>query len=183
MCKNEAEIDDTPIRPDGGDYLNKKIVILIMTLSMLFVVTPALAAPAATIPYTADVELDMDSPGDVWVTAGGIQQIKGAVAEGSFVSADLGITGMMVKEFDCTINVNTGKGTIRGKFVLTVDDVGTLEGSFWGKVTDGTHLAGGVVGHGTGGFEGLKTMGTWEGDIIGSQIVNVLDAILLSPQG
>jgi hypothetical protein len=58
-----------------------------------------------------------------------------------------------------------------------------LEGSFRGIITDWTLLAGTVVGHGTGAFEGVKTMGAWEGEIKGgTNIVNTLDAILLFPK-
>ena len=166
--------------------MNKKVLMSVMALLMLFVVAPVMAAPAVKIDYEADVSLTIIDPGEEWTTNGGILHIKGVIAEGSFVS-DLGIEGDMLKEFDLTLNLNTGKGTLHGKFVLTVTvgGVGTLKGSFMGIITDYDELAGTVVGHGTGDFEGAKTMGTWEGEVdfgLGT-IENTLDAIILSPKG
>jgi hypothetical protein len=167
--------------------VNKKYLVFVMALLVLVIVAPVMvpvmAAPAVKTPYTAVVSLTITDPGEVWTTRGGIQHVKGVFAEGSFDSAILPESGIMQKEFDFTVNVNTGKGTIHGKFVLTVGAIGTLEGSFRGIITGGIYLAGTVVGCGTGGFEGLKTMGIWEGEIDGAQIENVLEAILLSPKG
>lgn len=164
--------------------MNKKVLMPVMALLMLFVVAPIMATPAARIPYTANVSLVIISPGEVWTTEGGILQVRELIAEGTFNSADLGIVdAIMWKKLDYTLNTITGKGTMHGKFVLTVDGAGTFEGSFRDKITDSTHLSGTVVGQGTGGFAGWKTMGTWYGDIIDGTIENVLDAIILSPKG
>jgi len=163
--------------------MNKKVLMPVMALLVLFVVAPVMAARAAKIPYTADVILEIISLDEEWTTEGGILHVKGLIAEGSFVST-LGIDGVMWKKLDYTLNTNTGKGTMHGKFVLTVGEVGTFEGSFRDKITEFTHLSGTVVGQGTGGFAGLKTMGTWYGDIKeDGTIVNVLNAIILSPKG
>jgi len=162
--------------------MNKKVLIPVMALLVLFVVAPAMAAPAAKIKYTADVSLVIISPGEEWTTEGGILHVKGLIANGTFVSS-LGISGVMLKKLDFTLNTITGKGTMNGKFVLTVGEVGTFEGSFRDKITEFNHYSGTVVGQGTGGFAGLKTMGTWEGEKDGNAIVNVLDAIILSPKG
>ena len=165
--------------------MNKKVLMPAIALLLLLIVAPAIAAPAAKIPYTADVRLEITSPGKHWTTKGGILHVKGLIAEGSFDSADLGIVGAtMWKKLDYTLNTITGEGTMHGKFVLTVDGMGTLEGSFRDKITDSTHLTGTVVGQGTGGFTGWKTMGTWYGDIKeGGIIENVLEAKLLLPKG
>jgi hypothetical protein len=172
-------------REKGGEEMNKKILLPIMALLVLFAVAPVMAPPAAKTTYTADVDLDILSLDEEWTTEGGILHVKGVIAEGPFDSEDLGIEeATMEKKFDYTVNTNTGKGTLHGKFVLTVGTIGTLEGSFRGKITDGTHLSGTVVGHGTEGFEGVKTMGLWEGDIVGGTLIeNELEAILLSPKG
>ncbi len=161
--------------------MNKKILLFAMAFLMLFTLAPAMAAPAVKTPYTADVVLDVTELGEEWVTEDGILQVRGRGADGSFISAALPETGSMHKEFDLTVDMNTGEGTIRGKFLLEVG-AGIIEGSFRGIITGYTHLAGTVVGHGAGEYEGIKTMGAWEGDVIGSQIVNTLEAILLSPR-
>ena len=162
--------------------MNKKVLMPVMALLVLFAVVPVMAAPAAKIQYTADVILEIISLDEDWTTEGDILHVKGLIANGTFVSS-LGISGVMWKKLDYTLNMITGKGTMHGKFVLTVDGMGTFEGSFRDKITDFTHLSGTVVGQGTDGFAGLKTMGTWYGDIIDGTIVNVLNAIILSPKG
>jgi hypothetical protein len=166
--------------------MNKKIVLtLIITLSIMFIATPVMAAPATKTSYTATVTLSISGPGVTWVTEGGITLIKGQEYMGLFTSTDPSLTGIMVKVCDIMINENTGTGTIHGTFILTPNGgAGTLEGTFRGRITDNTHLAGTVVGQGTGDFEGSVTRGTWEGDmVLGSQMINVLDATLLSPRG
>lgn len=164
--------------------MNKKVLIPVMIVLMLFVVAPVTAAPAATMPYTADVVLEIKSVEKEWTTKGGILQVRGLIAEGTFNSPDLDIVNAtMWKKLDYTLNTNTGKGTMHGKFVLTVGEMGTFEGSFRDVITDSTHLSGTVVGQGTGGFVGWKTMGTWYGDIIDGTVENVLEAKLLLPKG
>jgi hypothetical protein len=165
--------------------MDKKALMPAIALVALLIVVPVIAAPAAWIPYTADVRLEVTSPGKVWTTEGGILHVKGLIAEGSFDSADLGISdATMWKTIDYVLNMITGEGTMHGKFILTVDGMGTLEGSFRDKITESTHLSGTVVGQGTGGFAGWKTMGTWYGDIMGDgSIENVLEAKLLLPKG
>ena len=161
----------------------RKILIPVMALLVLFVVAPVTTAPATKTPYTANVRLQITDPGKAWTTKGDILHVKGLIAEGLFNSSELGIVNAaMWKKLDFTLDTITGNGTMHGRFVLAVE-AGTLEGSFRDKITDSTHLAGTVVGQGTGAFEGVKTIGTWEGDIMGTEIVNVLDAILLSPRG
>ncbi len=164
--------------------MNKKVLMPVFVLIVLFAIAPAVAAPAAKTPYTANVILNITSPGEGWTTEGDILHVKGLIAEGTFNSSDLGIVdATMWKKLDYTLNTITGKGTMHGKFVLTVDGMGTFEGSFRDIITDSTHLSGTVVGQGTGGFEGWKTMGTWYGDIMDGTIENVLEATILSPRG
>jgi len=170
----------------GGMKMNKKILMPVMALLVLFVVAPVMAAPATKTPYRADVILEIKSLDEDWTTKGGIQHVKGLIAEGTFNSTDLGIDiddATMWKKLDYTLNTITGKGTMHGKFVLTVEGIGTFEGSFRDKITEFNHYSGTVVGQGTGDFAGLKTMGTWEGDKDGNTIVNVLEAVILSPKG
>ena len=163
--------------------MNKKVLILVMTLLVLFAVAPVMAAPATKMPYAANVNLVITSWGEQWITAGGILHVKGLIAEGTFDSADLLIFGAtMWKKLDYTLNTITGKGTMHGKFVLTVEGVGTFEGSFRDKITDSVLLSGTVVGQGTGVFAGWKTMGTWYGEIFEDDTIeNVLNAIILVP--
>ncbi len=162
--------------------MNRMILMPFIALLAFFAATPLVAAPAARVPYTADVSLVITDPGESW-TRGGIMQVRGLIAVGTFDSADLGISGAtMWKELDYTLNTITGKGTMHGIFVLAVDGAGTFEGSFRDRITDSTHLAGTVVGQGTGAFEGVKTMGIWYGDIIDGTVENVLEAQLLFPR-
>jgi hypothetical protein len=164
--------------------MKKKILMPVIALLALFVVAPVTAAPAAKIPYTADVSLEITSQGEYWTTEGGLLHVRGLIAEGLFNSADLGIVdATMWKKLDYTLNTVTGEGTMHGKFVLTVGEAGTFEGSFRDRITDFTHLSGTVVGQGTGAFAGWKTMGIWYGDIIDGTIENVLEAMILSPKG
>jgi len=151
---------------------------------VLFAVAPVTAAPATMIPYTADVSLEITYEGEDWTTKGGILRVKGLIAEGLFNSADLEIVdATMWKKLDYTLNTATGEGTMHGKFVLTVGEAGSFEGSFRDKITDFTHLSGTVVGQGTGAFAGWKTMGIWYGDIIDGTIENVVEAVILAPRG
>jgi hypothetical protein len=163
--------------------MNKKVMILLMMLIMVFAVPPVLSAPATRTPYTVDVVLTITEPGVEWVSVGGIYNVRGMIAMGTFDSTELGISGEMYKTLDYTINQLTGKGTMHGQFVLTVPGVGTIEGSFRDRITDATHFSGTVVGQGTGGFEGMITRGTWEGDLTGITIENVVDAVLISTRG
>ena len=162
--------------------MNKKVLMPIMILLVLFAVAPVMAPPAAKMSYTANVRLEIISIDKEWTTKGGIQQVRGLIAEGNFSSTELNIANAnMWKKLDYTLNMNTGKGTMHGKFVLTVDGAGTFEGSFRDKMTNFTHLEGTVVGQGTDGFAGWKTMGIWYGDIIDGTVENVLEAIILIP--
>lgn len=168
--------------------VRSKVLVIGLALALVLLATPFLgsvmAAPAAKIPYTANVSLTITDPGESWTARGDILQVRGLIAVGTFNSADLGIVdATMWKTLDYTLNMNTGKGTMHGKFVLTVDGAGTFEGSFRDTITDSTHLAGTVVGQGTGAFAGWKTMGIWYGDIIDGSVENVLEAIILSPKG
>ena len=164
--------------------MNKKILMPLMALLVLFAVAPVMAAPATKMPYTATVKLNITDPGESWTTKGGILQVRGLTAEGFFNSTELDIVNaIMWKKLDYTLNTITGKGTMHGKFVLTVDGAGTFEGSFRDKITDSTHLAGTVVGQGTGAFAGWKTMGIWYGDILDTAVENVIEAIILIPKG
>ncbi|MCW3976451.1 MAG: hypothetical protein NWE77_00800 [Candidatus Bathyarchaeota archaeon] len=164
--------------------MKKKVLMPVIALLALFAVAPTSAAPAAKTPYTAEVSLAITSQGEYWTTKDGILHVRGLIAEGLFNSADLGIVdATMWKKLDYTLNTATGEGTMHGKFVLTVGEVGIFEGSFRDMITDFTHLSGTVVGQGSGAFAGWKTMGIWYGDIIDGTIENVLEAIILSPKG
>lgn len=161
----------------------KKVLMPILALLVLFAVTPAVAAPATKTLFTAEASFipGSISPGKGWVTKGGIQHIKGATSEGT-VTGD--ISGTMLLVSDETMNLNTGKGTNHGRFVLTVDG-GTFEGSFQSIVT--LHVFSGTfIGHGTGTYEGQKIMGSHQGELTVDAIPvveMVLDGIILLPKG
>ena len=171
----------------------KKALIPVMALLVLFVVTPVMAAPAAKIPFTSEVSLGFGSVsfGKEWTTEDGIYHFKGAISEGTAdIHSILGdMSGTMIMVHDLALDMNTGHGQCHGKFVLTVDGMGTFEGSEHGThtITNGHYIAGGLVAKGTGMFEGLNMMASYEGEIftVDTQqiVVAEMEGILLSPTG
>ncbi len=101
------------------------------------------------------------------------------------------MSGTMTMIHDLALGLNTGLGECHGKFVITivVDTivVGTFEGSEHGThtITDHHHISGKLVAKGTGMFDGMKMMGSYEGEIITVDMQQVAVAeivgILLSP--
>jgi len=141
-------------------------------------------APAQRTSFTGEMLMMVVDPGRAWITKGGIEQIRGAVAEGS-VTGDV-LSGSMTVVEDETINLNTGEGCVHGKVVLTAAD-GTFEGSFVAFVTGGFYVSGRAVGHGTGVYEGQKMMASFEGhlemvDGVPTTIADV-EGMILSPHG
>lgn len=171
----------------------KRALIPVTTLLMLFVVTPVIAAPAAKIPFTSEVNIGFGSVslGKEWTTEEGIYHFKGAISEGTAeIHSILGdMSGTMMMVHDLALDLNTGHGQCHGKFVLTVDGMGTFEGSEHGThtITDGHYIAGGLVAKGTGMFEGLKMMALYEGEIFTvdthQEVVAEMEGTLLSPKG
>lgn len=178
----------------------KKALMSLTTLLVLFVIvpvviTPVMAAPATKTPFTSEVSFVFGNidEGRVWTTEDGILHIKGAVSEGTTCMHVVGIgdiQGTIMVVHDLTIDLNTGEGGCHGKFVVTVVGVGTFEGSEHGIHTiigDYHGISGKVVAQGNGMFEGLKMMGSYEGEIVTvdtQQVVEMaMEGTLLSPTG
>jgi len=166
----------------GGERLKKAVLILFLLLALFFVSTPLVAAPAVKTPFVGEMTLTLVSGGKVWVTASGIEQVKGAGSEGSITG---GISGSVTVTEDETIDLFTGVGYAHGKVVMTTAD-GTFEGSFVAFITDYINMRGKAVGQGTGVYEGQKMMGSFEGHQVLSEdgvLTTVLDVegIILSP--
>jgi len=162
--------------------LNKKIVIPVMALLVLFVVAPVMAAPATKTPFTAAITLTFLPTENQWITEDGIYHVKEQVAEGT-VTGD--VSGEMQLVRHMILDLNTGEGSCHGKFVVTVDG-GTFEGSEQSEITNYAALPDGISGtlvaHGTGDYVGLKMMGSFEGGLIEENIVQAtLEGIILSP--
>ena len=171
----------------------KKVLIPVMALLVLFAVTSVMAAPATKIPFTGEASFGFGnvSPGEDWTTEDGIYHLKGAVSEGTtdIHSAYGDISGALMVRHDLVLDTNTGLGACHGKIVITVvvDTVvlGTFEGSEHGAhtITDHHYISGTLVAKGTGMFEGLKMMGSYEGELIDGTVVMDMKGTLLSPTG
>ena len=173
----------------------KKVLIPVIALLVLFAVTPVMAAPATKTPFTAEASIvgGNISPGIEWTTDDGIYHIKGAISSGTFTTiSGPDISGTVRLVTSLYIDTTTGLGECHNKIVMTVEGVGTFEGS-----QNGTHMiipipdppyikdvtSGSFVLHGTGEFKGLKMMGSYEGEEIGGLIELASEGIILSPKG
>ncbi len=163
--------------------MKKAVLVLFVSLVLFFVSTPLVAAPAVKTPLTAEMTTMLVDPGKVWITADNIQQVKGAMAEGS-ITGD--ISGSIAITEDETLDLNTGEGCAHGRVVLTTAD-GTFEGHFVAVITDYYYVQGKAVGKGTGVYEGQKMMAWFEGhtemvDSVPTTFSDV-EGIILSPHG
>jgi hypothetical protein len=140
--------------------MNRKVVIptLVLLLLAMMVVTPAKAVTKEA--YSAHHEVDLVDAGKVWVTDGNIQHVKDSYWIGTN-EGTLGVGQIEIWYNHISLNLNTGQGTYSGKFLITIPDVGTVEGSGRGIITGFVNSAGTwEVTHCTGEFQGSKTMGS-----------------------
>jgi hypothetical protein len=157
-------------RLDSGDGMRinlarlriGKVVMPIIALLLLtmMIVTPAKAV--TKVDYWATHEMDLVDPGKIWVTEGGIQHVKDSYWRGSS-DGSLGNDGIFEVWYEhITLNLVTGEGTFNGKFIITIPDKGTIEGSGRGIITGFVNAPGTFVAtHGTGDFLGSKSMGSY----------------------
>ena len=150
--------------------MNKKALMSTIALLVLTMMI-ALPARAKTVePYESHVEMELIDPGkEPWVSEEGILHMKGSYWAGTeevIVPGGLG-TAIFEEWYDhLSLDPITGEGTLSAKWRLTFPG-GTIEGSARGKITLGYILSGTFVGtHGTGDFEGVKKMGSFEGELI-----------------
>ncbi len=171
----------------------RKVLMSAMLLLVLSVVIPVMATRATKIPFTSEASVGFGNiyPGKTWVTEDGICHFKGVISEGTAevhsVFGDMSGTLMIIH--DLVIDLNTGLGECHGKFVITVVGVGAFEGSEHGThtITDHHYVSGNLVAKGTGMFEGLKMMASYEGEVITVDTQQVMEVTMtgtmLSPQG
>ena len=169
----------------------KKVLMPVIALLVLFAVAPVMAAPATKTPFTAEASF---VPGNVdlgeeWITEDLIYHVKGQVGEGP-VTGD--IIGWLTIVRHATLDLNTGDGSCHGKIVITVDGVGTFEGTEQSTITAGggtpeiPGISGTFEAHGTDTYEGQKIMASFEGGVIRDTVVTVVvvfEGIMLSPKG
>jgi hypothetical protein len=167
----------------------KKILIPVMALLVLFIITPVLATPATKTPFTAVLSFVPVSPGKQWITEDGISHVKGGIFEGTVTGiSGPDISGTMWMSVDETVDLNTGEGSLHGKWTITAIG-GTFEGSAVGVITPTSpttsYMSGTFIGHGAGDYEGQKIKGSFEGDVIVDVYPIELDmeGIILSPKG
>ncbi len=171
--------------------MRKGIPISFMTLLVMFTMTRVIAAPSTKTPYTAEMSFVPTSPGKQWITEDGISHIKGGIFEGTITSiSGPDISGAIWMRVDETVDLNTGMGSLHGKWTITaVSDSYTFEGSAVGFITPTSpttsHLSGKFVGHGMGDFEGQQIKGSFSGEVPVEVYPIELDmeGIILSPKG
>jgi hypothetical protein len=140
----------------------RKVVMPTMALLLLtlMVVTPAIAANK--VPYLAYHEVALVDAGKVWVTDGNIQHVKDSFWRGSIYDSSIGDGTFEVWFEHITVSLVTGMGTCSGKFLITIEGSGTVEGSYSGTI-DGIYCSGKFIApHGTGDFQNSITMGSFE---------------------
>ena len=142
----------------------KKVLMSTIVLTALFMVLISPVKAITKEPYTSHMELELLDPGKRWVDEEGILQIRDSYWNGTYE----GISGTETYEgtYECWVSVSlnplTGEGTLREKWLITTSQ-GTLAGSDRGKITM-PQFSGTFVGtHGTGDFEGVKIIGSFEG--------------------
>lgn len=171
----------------------RKVLISVVLLIVLSAVLPVMATPAAEIPFTSEASFGFGNvyPGKSWITEDGILHFKGVISAGTaeVYSVFGDMSGTLMIEHSLAIDTNSGLGGCHGKFVITVDGVGTFVGSEHGThtITDHHCVSGNLVAKGTGMFEGLKMTASYEGEINTvdtQQVVEMtMTGTLLSPKG
>jgi len=163
----------------------KKVLI---SIAVLLVLSAVLVAPikAKTVsPYASHIEMELIDPGTMWVSEEGIIHLKGSYWAGTEeITVPSGLGTAIFEEWynHLSLDPTTGEGTLSAKWRLTLPE-GTIEGSARGKITLGYILSGTFVGtHGTGIFEGVKKMGSFEGMLTSETTVVVeISGIIVYP--
>jgi len=163
--------------------VKKAVLLPLVALALMLTVIPTTMAAATMTPLTGQMLITAVSPGKVWVTKDGIQQVKGSTSGGTITGT---ITGSVQITQYSTLNLKTGRGFFHGKIVITNPD-GTFEGSFVGVVTGYYNMTGRGVSQGTGAYEGQKAMTMFKGqmemrDGVPTAVIEV-KGILLNPHG
>jgi len=148
----------------GGEKVKK--VVLMSTIALLtlatMIISPVKAITKA--PYWEHVEFnpaDFDQPGKQWISEEGVLHVKDWHWVGTY-EGTLGTGTMDVWFEQISLDLATGEGTLSGKWLVTIPDVGTIAGSARGKITAFVFGSGTFAGtHGTGMFEGVKKMGSF----------------------
>jgi len=162
--------------------MKKRILVLMALTAALLLVAGPVAAKATKTPYTADYFFYPPTDPGTWTNPDGNVHVRGLVHINRIENA----TDLRVEGWD-TIVVNANwdanmVGPMWGTFTVEPDIGGGLwEGTWTGMVhADGT-VSVRVVGHGTGGFEGLKVFTFVESPALGAQ--GSITGYILDPHG
>jgi hypothetical protein len=140
----------------------KKVLMSTIVLTALFMVLISPVKAITKEDYTSYMELELKDPGKRWVSEEGIFQIRNSYWNGT-VEGTLGTEGTYEAWVSLSINLATGDGTLREKWLITITSQGTLAGTSRGEFTM-PQFSGTFEGTcGTGDFEGVKIMGSFEG--------------------
>jgi hypothetical protein len=160
----------------------RKVLMVMMLLLVFSAVASVRATPAAKIPFTAEASFVFGSiyPGEP-ITEDSILFVKRAISDGIvtvYGVSDTPIPCTLVMVHDLFINLNIGLGECHGKFVITIfGGGGAFEGSEHGthEIAESYHgVTGNVVADGTGMFQGLKMMASYEGEMITDGVQQVV---------
>lgn len=168
--------------------MHKKALSIVVVLAVaLLLIGPVIAAPkekntkAEKTTFTNRIILAGGgiSPGEQTTTGTGILYVKDAISVG-YIEPDPNspISGSVWTSLSGSVDLNTMLGSFNGKWIVT-NERGTFEGSVVGTVAVAT-VSGQFVGHGTGGFEGQKIKGSFEGTVNNYIVDLILHGILTS---
>jgi len=171
--------------------MKSRLMAISVFLFLALMIAPVIAAPATKTPFIAEASFVPISPGKQWITKDGISHVKGGISEGTITSiSGPDISGAIWMSVDETVDLNTGEGSLHGKWTITaMADSYTFEGSAAGVITSTSpttsHLSGTFIGHGTGAYEGQKIMGSFESEVtMGVYPIELnMEGIILSPKG
>lgn len=137
----------------------RKVLTFVIALLAMSAIAPVMASATRTA-IAGTATLSVTSIGDIRITKSGIMHQVAAQASGPIIGATL--SGQMQIELNANFNMNTGKGSAFGTFVIT-DSQGTFEGRFTVRDTGFIYFEGTLEGHGTDAYEGMMLQAQFEG--------------------
>jgi hypothetical protein len=138
----------------------RRLVVLVLVVLVLVGVAAAPAVSASREPISGQIVFDGYTDGDVRVTPGGIVHEQGGTAETSFTGDISGTVIFSYKRVHAAADGShlVSKGPFEGE-VMWEGRTGVMSGMF---TTECKLSCGGtMIGHGSGGLEGLKFQIKW----------------------
>ena len=136
--------------------------VALLILSLMMIVSPVKAVTKE--PYWEHSEFnpaDFDQPVKQWISEEGILHTKDWHWVGTY-EGTLGTGTMDIWFEQISLDLATGEGTLSGSWLITITPQNTLSGSGRGIITGYVFVLGTFAGtHGTGAFEGVKKMGSF----------------------